>query len=166
MTAVPVTHLDYIQVESVLQTLRRLASPGRLVIVATHDDRMVPLADRVVRLAEQAPTESPVTIEVAAGEVIFEQGSRGSLVYVVSSGEVELLRRRADGSEELLAVSRSGDYFGELGPILGFPRAATARARKSTVLTGYDVADFRALLGSEEVEQLLGRKGAKQSPVR
>jgi putative ABC transport system ATP-binding protein len=157
----PTAHLDYIQVESVLKTLRRLATPGRLVIVATHDDRMVPLADRVVRLAEQAPTESPVTIEVAAGEVIFEQGSRGSLVYVVSSGEVELVRSRADGSEELLAVSRSGDYFGELGPILGFPRAATARAKKRTVLTGYDVGDFRALLGSDEVEQLLGRQGAR-----
>jgi putative ABC transport system ATP-binding protein len=158
----PTAHLDYIQVEGVLKTLRALARPGRLVVVATHDDRMVPLADRVVRLAEQAPTESPVTITVPAGEVVFEQGSRGSLVYVVDSGEVELLRRRADGTDELLAVSRSGDYFGELGPILGFPRAATARARKDTVLTGYDVADFRALLGSDEVEDLLGRKGARR----
>ncbi|HVM63393.1 MAG TPA: ABC transporter ATP-binding protein, partial [Acidimicrobiales bacterium] len=34
----PTAHLDHVQVEGVLQLVRQLARPGRLVIVATHDD--------------------------------------------------------------------------------------------------------------------------------
>ena len=97
----------------------------------------------------------------AAGEVLFRQGERGSLVYVVESGEVELLRERADGSEERLAVAKKGDYFGELAPLLGFPRAATARARKATTLRAFDVAEFRQLVGSDGIAQRLGKTPAQ-----
>ena len=155
----PTAHLDYLQVETVLGIIRKLAAPGRLVVVATHDDRMVPLADRVVEMAPKltAP-RGPVTIELDTGEIVFEQGTRGALVYVVESGEIEIVRTRADGRDERLQVARPGDYFGELGPVLGFPRAATARCRKPTVLTGYGVADFRRLVGAAKVDALLGRR--------
>src|ERR1700759_5287132 len=46
----PTAHLDFIQVEEVLRLIRELASGDRLVVVATHDTRMLPLADRVVEL--------------------------------------------------------------------------------------------------------------------
>ena len=154
----PTAHLDYLQVEGVLSLLRSLASPGRVVVVATHDDRMLPLADRVIDLTELATggqRKGEVTLE--AGEVLFRQGERGSLVYVVESGEVDLVRERADGSEERLHLAKRGDYFGELAPLLGFPRAATARARKACVLRAYDVAEFRSLVGSDGVAQLLGK---------
>src|SRR5262249_46286070 len=41
----PTAHLDYIQVEGVIRLVRDLADDGRLVVVATHDERLVPLAD-------------------------------------------------------------------------------------------------------------------------
>src|SRR4051794_33258665 len=53
----PTAHLDYIQVEGVLTLLRDLANDGRLVVVATHDERMIPLADRVVNLTPRADME-------------------------------------------------------------------------------------------------------------
>ncbi len=154
----PTAHLDYLQVEGVLSLLRSLAAPGRVVVVATHDDRMLPLADRVVDLTELArgsQREGEITLE--PGQVLFHQGERGSLVYVVESGEIELLRERADGSEERLATAKKGDYFGELAPLLGFPRAATARARKTTALRAFDVAEFRQLVGSDGIAQRLGK---------
>ena len=46
----PTAHLDFIQVEEVLRLIRELASGERVVVVATHDTRMLPLADRVVEL--------------------------------------------------------------------------------------------------------------------
>ncbi len=46
----PTAHLDHVQVDGVLDLLRTTASEGRVVIVATHDDRMLPIADRTVRL--------------------------------------------------------------------------------------------------------------------
>ena len=35
----PTAHLDYIQVDGVLKLVRELADDGRLVVVATHDER-------------------------------------------------------------------------------------------------------------------------------
>jgi len=165
----PTAHLDYVQVESVIAILRRLASPGRLVVVATHDERMIPLADRVVRMTPDlvaAPT-GVHEVEVAAGEVLFEQGSRGSLIYVVKSGEIELTRARADGSAEPLGAVGPGEYFGELGPLLGFPRTATARARRTTKLLSYTVSDFREYLGADSISELLAhRSRGRTAPIR
>ena len=40
-----------------LSLLRGLASPGRIVIATTHDDRMLAIADRVIHLDQlNAPT--------------------------------------------------------------------------------------------------------------
>ncbi len=64
-----------------------------------------------------------------AGESTFEQGDRSSLVYVIDEGEVDVIRVLADGSEEPIRVMKAGQYFGELGPTLGFPRSASVRAR-------------------------------------
>jgi putative ABC transport system ATP-binding protein len=160
----PTAHLDYIQVESVLRIIRELAQPGRIVVVATHDDRIVPLADRVVELAPKSAATAegaPQRVELAAGDVLFEQGSRGDRVYVVEQGEIALARILADGSEEALDAVPAGGYFGELAPLLGFPRAATARARTASVVTGYTVRDFRELLGPDRISEVLGAAGRK-----
>ena len=141
----PTAHLDYIQVEGVRKLLREVADDGRLVVVATHDDRMIPLADRVVNLTPRADTEhrEPVRVLLGPGDVVFEQGDRGDLVYVVEEGEIEIVRAREDGSEETVARIPQGAYFGELGPMFGLQRSATARAVGPTVLTGYGLRDFR-----------------------
>jgi putative ABC transport system ATP-binding protein len=141
----PTANLDYIQAEGIIALLRDLRADGRLIVVSTHDDRLVPIADRVVHLVPDGHGEvsAPSVVEVAAGEVVFEQGDRGELVYVIEEGRVEILRRRPDGAEEALAVLGAGEYFGELGPLLGFPRSATARAVTPTTLVAYDVGDFR-----------------------
>ena len=146
----PTAHLDYIQVEGVLRLLRELAEPGRIVVVATHDERLLPLADRVVHLSQPVIGESgpPQRFEYEPGQVIFEQGDRSDLVYTIEDGEVELVRQRADGTEEALAVVGPGRYFGELGPLFGLQRSATARAVGHAALTGYSARDFRDLVGS------------------
>ena len=49
----PTAHLDFIQVEEVLRLIRSLAEGERVVVVATHDSRILPLADRVVELTPE-----------------------------------------------------------------------------------------------------------------
>ena len=142
----PTAHLDYIQVDGVLRLLRDLAQPGRVVIVATHDERLLPLADRVVELTPRAAGEArpPERVELAPGEVLFEQGDPGELVYVVESGDVEIFRRRDDGTDERVTEIEPGGYFGELAPMFGLRRSAGARALASpVVVTGYNLRDFR-----------------------
>jgi putative ABC transport system ATP-binding protein len=142
----PTAHLDYIQVDGVLRLLRELAQPGRVVVVATHDERLLPLADRVVELTSRAAGDArpPERVELAPGEVLFRQGDPGDLVYVVESGDVEIFRETSDGPDERVTVIEPGGYFGELAPMFGLRRSAGARALGGTVVcTGYSLRDFR-----------------------
>ena len=65
----PTAHLDYVQVESVLRIIRGLTDGGRVVVVSTHDDRMLPLADQIIEMRPHAaPTAAAATpVSVAAG---------------------------------------------------------------------------------------------------
>jgi len=143
----PTASLDYLQVDGVLRHLRDLAAPGRTVVIATHDERLLPLADRVVELtpkADRAAGRAPERIELAAGQELFHQGDAGDLVYEAESGTVVIARELAGGGEEILQIVEPGGYFGELAPMFGLQRAASARAGDGgAVLTGYTLRDFR-----------------------
>lgn len=153
----PTAHLDFIQVEEVLRIIRELASGDRMVVVATHDSRILPLADRIVELVpELASTDRPPeTVPLEAGDVLFEQCTMGDLIYVVSDGELEIVRELASGGEELLKVVTPGDYFGEIGPLFQLPRSATVRARTDATVVGYTVKEFRERLGAGGVRDLI-----------
>ena len=153
----PTAHLDFIQVEEVLRLIRGLASGERVVVVATHDTRMLPLADRVVELCPQASTTTrpPETVTVAAGTLLFEQGTMGDLIYIVCEGELEIVRELVDGAEQLMRIAKPGDYFGEIGPVFGLPRSATVRARTDAVVVGYTVRSFRERVGASGMRDVI-----------
>jgi putative ABC transport system ATP-binding protein len=146
----PTAHLDYIQVEGVLKTLRDLADADRAVIIATHDERLLPLADRIVELSPRVAPAATVeeNRRLEDGEVLFAQGEPGALVYTVESGLIQLVRQRDDGAEEVVSEIGPGAYFGELAPLYGLPRSALARAVGPTVVTGFPVSEFRARMRS------------------
>ncbi len=159
----PTASLDYVQVDGVIRLLRDLAAPGRIVVIATHDERLLPLADRVVELtprAAGAESRPPERVELAAGQVLFRQGDVGDLVYEVDGGEVEIVRELVDDAEELLTVIEVGGYFGELAPMFGLRRAATARAAGApAVVTGYTLRDFRSRRGLVDSSGILSHGG-------
>ncbi len=151
----PTAHLDHIQVEGILRLLRELASPGRIVVVSTHDDRVSQLADRVIELAPHFADadKPPEEVVLAAGETLFRQGERGELIYQVNAGLLEVFRELADGGSETLAQVGPGNYVGELGPILNLPRSASVRALEDSVLVGYNVRAFRQINPHQSVRQ-------------
>lgn len=153
----PTAHLDFIQVEEVLRLIRSLASGERVVVVATHDSRILPLADRVVELRPEVATTNrpPETVQLKAGEVLFEQSTMGDLIYVVSEGELDIVRELADGGEELVKVAGPGDYFGEMGVLFHMPRSATVRARTDATVIGYTAQAFRERLGVSGLGELI-----------
>ena len=141
----PTANLDLIQAEAIIRLLRELRDQGRIIVVSTHDARLLPIADRIVRMVsahEQVPRPA-AEIELAAGTLLFAQGDPSDWVYIIVSGEIDILRQLAGGDEELIRTLGAGDYFGELGPMLGFPRAAGARARTAVRLRVLDIAEFR-----------------------
>jgi putative ABC transport system ATP-binding protein len=141
----PTANLDHIQAEAIIRLLQGLRDDGRMIVVSTHDPRLVPIADRIVHMVPPDQHEERPTHEVtySAGESIFEQGDPADLVYVIKSGEVDVIRVLADGGEELLTKLGPDLYFGELGPFLGFPRSASVRASTDVVLTAYSPRIFR-----------------------
>ena len=124
----PTASLDYVQVDGVIRLLRELAAPGRVVVIATHDERLLPLADRVVELTPRPSNESrpPERVELAAGEVLFRQGAAGDLVYEVDSGRIDIVQELSDGGENLLAVIEPEQLLRRAGPDV---RAAAVRDR-------------------------------------
>jgi putative ABC transport system ATP-binding protein len=156
----PTAHLDFIQVEEVLRLIRSLASGERVVVVATHDSRILPMADHVVEMVPTLASANrpPETVHLKAGEVLFEQSTMGELIYVVSDGEFDIVRELADGGEELAKVAGVGDYFGEIGVLFNLPRSATVRARTDATAVGYTAQAFRERLGVKGLSDLIERR--------
>jgi putative ABC transport system ATP-binding protein len=152
----PTAHLDYIQIEGVLQLLRKVADDGRTVIVATHDERIVPLADRIVGMSPRPQERGEITeLRLRTGEVVFRQGDASDLVYVVEDGQIELVRDLAGGGFEVLAQHGRGEYFGELGPMFGLPRSARAHATQPSRVVGLPLSEFRNRFGGSTVSSFV-----------
>jgi CRP/FNR family cyclic AMP-dependent transcriptional regulator len=61
------------------------------------------------------------------GEVIIKQGESGNCMYVIQSGEVEILRDK-DGIDIQIAIRKASDFFGEMALFSREMRSATVRA--------------------------------------
>lgn len=63
-----------------------------------------------------------------AGEVVFREGEPGASLFVLTSGEVEVLNRHA-GAEKVMAALSAPSAFGEMALVDREARSATVRAR-------------------------------------
>lgn len=154
----PTAHLDYVQVEGVLRVLRGLADEGRVVVVSTHDERMVALADRIVEMQPRFLERREIPPEELAlepGGTLFRQGEDAEFVYVVEEGDLVVLREHPDGGTTVLARLGAGDHVGEMGALFGLPRSATVRTEGGARLTAYTAGAFRHLLGKDRLAELI-----------
>jgi len=65
--------------------------------------------------------------EYFGGETIVRQGDTGDCMFVVQSGQVEVVQKVNEG-EQRLAVLDTGDFFGEMALFEREVRSATVRA--------------------------------------
>jgi len=68
-----------------------------------------------------------------AGDVIFEEDSHGTAVYILGAGKVEISKTVQD-RKIVVEILGPGDIFGEMSYIDHSPRSATAIALEDTVL--------------------------------
>ena len=147
----PTAQLDFVRAEEVLRLLRAMAAGDRMVVVATHDTRILPLADLVIQLspsATPAPREHG-PVRVGRGSVLLEHGSIEDLIYIVTDGELEIVAEpvTTDPGEGVLRIGSRGRYTGKLGPFLRIPRAASVRPCGNATLVSYTVAAFQKEFG-------------------
>lgn len=99
------------------------------------------LSDEV--LAHLASTLSVTT--PSAGDVVFREGEEARDMYVVISGEMEVLKRSRRGIDARVAMLGPSDWFGEMSIVDVQPRSATVRALAPSRLVRITAADLDAL---------------------
>lgn len=86
-------------------------------------------------------------ITLTQGSDLFVEGDQGEWAYVISSGEIEILKRSGE-REVLLAVRKEGEVIGEMALLQGEPRSASARARTAAELICIPKVEIDALMQS------------------
>lgn len=72
--------------------------------------------------------------EFDSGAVVFEQGEVGESLFLLVEGSVDVIRKREDGSEHVIASLAAPDFFGEMSLIDKEYRSASIRARTDAAL--------------------------------
>ncbi len=88
------------------------------------------------------------------GELIFVQGQASECVYLIESGEIELLESTDDMRTIRIAKLIKGDLLGEMALIDERPRAFTARAVTETTVSIVSREQFVKLMFRDPAEGL------------
>lgn len=91
--------------------------------------------------------ERSSTLTLATGDQLFAEGERGETAFVITAGEIEIVKRTGE-REVLLAVRFTGEVIGEMALLQDAPRSATARARTAAELVAIPKAEIDALMDS------------------
>ena len=81
------------------------------------------------------------TVSLPAGDVVFQQGDDGDLMYGIVEGEIELRT-----SSRVIATLGPDDVFGEMAVVDHSPRMASAVAKVDSVLAVIDQRTFLFLV--------------------
>ena len=84
--------------------------------------------------------------KLAKGSYLFKEGEKGSEMYLIEKGAIEISIRQQDGKELPLVKIGNGGLVGEMAVFDNAPRSASAKAAEDTelwYLTGFDVDRLR-----------------------
>ena len=87
---------------------------------------------------------------LSPGELVYDAGDPSEQLYVIQSGEVELVRE-TEAKQRVVARLGPGDFFGELGLVAGERRTARAVAVNTTRLIALDRETLEAMCLEEPV---------------
>jgi alkyl hydroperoxide reductase subunit AhpC len=126
--------------------------PGQSTLT-TYDEWLAKALPRLPKQVLVDTSKKLQTTKYSAGQMVFQQGDAPDRFYIISSGEVEVIRRTRDGREKVLAVLHPGDYFGEIGLLTEARRNASIRAKTDVELLAMTWDDFRRVIESSEASR-------------
>ena len=99
------------------------------------------------------------TVQMQKGEVVYQEGEPGTMMYVIQSGSVELLRQ-LDGRDISYGLLEKGDFFGEMSLLLeSQPRTTGAVVRDDAILVEINSTIFDKMIrGNIEIAVRMMRK--------
>jgi CRP-like cAMP-binding protein len=83
---------------------------------------------------------------VSAGDVIFQEGDKGTFMCVVQKGRVSVSKTDKDGNAVVLGAEKSGGIIGEMAVLDGQPRSASCVAEINCELLSLAKVDLDAML--------------------
>ncbi len=92
-------------------------------------------------------TASLTDRSLARGEVLFEEGDHGDMAYIVTEGELEILKE-SGGRRVRIAVLGHGLIVGETALLTEAPRNATARALTDVELVAISKEAFNTVVSN------------------
>jgi CRP-like cAMP-binding protein len=81
-----------------------------------------------------------------AGQIIVIVCRVGAAFFILVSGSVEVIKRRGQSDEAVVAILQAGDFFGELATMRHVPRSASVRALQDSRCLVIRRADFEAYM--------------------
>lgn len=102
-------------------------------------------ADQVERLGAIGLVEY-----FSAGSVVISQGESAPRLLLLLQGEVEVLRRDANGVERSVGSAGAGEMLGEVSLLLDLPRTATVTARTDLRCFALNRVAYQQMLDDED----------------
>jgi len=144
----PTGNLDTRSADQVFQIFEDFADRGKTVLMVTHDNELAARASRTLLLSDGEIIDETVAQTLKAlshrqmlqvtkslqpkcfgpGELIIRQGEPNDQFYLIKEGEVDIVLRREDGTEETITRIGPGNYFGEVDLLLRERAIATVKA--------------------------------------
>ena len=87
-------------------------------------------------------------VNLKSGEILFREGDAGENMYIVVSGNLEILMAPGTDNELILNRVLEGEYIGEMSLVTGAPRTASVRAHGDVVLLSMSRIQLMELLQS------------------
>ncbi len=106
----------------------------------------VPLFANLNHGALQDLRKTVITRVYPANTIVVRQGDPADAMYIVQSGQVNVVLTNDDGDEVPLATLSAGEYFGEMALIDTEPRSATVATLEETELLILPRAGFEQVL--------------------
>jgi CRP/FNR family cyclic AMP-dependent transcriptional regulator len=85
-----------------------------------------------------------VDLHFKKGEILIKQGDLGVGLYIITDGEVMIVKKTAGGDELVVASHGPGDFFGEMAVLDDAPRSASVIAVVDTDCLFLSTWDFKA----------------------
>ena len=149
----PTGNLDSKTADAIFGMFENLVKQGKTIVMVTHDSALAKRVTRSVLIADgeivnnwvakALPTLTHQQMLVATkqienrqfepGQLIIEQGKNSDHVFIITKGEVEVVVKQPNGSEEVLNRLAPGELVGEIEALNSQKAAATIRSCHSPV---------------------------------
>jgi ABC-type lipoprotein export system ATPase subunit len=171
----PTGSLDSKTADTIFQLFEDLVAQQKTILMVTHDRDLASRVGRVILLADGELADRPVKLALPdldqkqmvdvsvqltptvhePNTVIFNEGDTADQFYIITRGQVEIVKQHPSGHEIMVATLGPGQYFGEMGLLDNNERRATARttADGKVVLMGLDRATFSQLMTDSQLTQ-------------